>query len=81
MWCLAVLLHQVLDVVLERVQIGFQSECVCEGQWDRAVEIESGEQFHVAYTSRVSAQHPFHPVRRLLRTLRRKQQQRSETEC
>lgn len=34
-----VLLHQVLDVFLKSVQIGFQRECVCVGQFDGAVEI------------------------------------------
>lgn len=78
MWCLVMLLRQVLDVFLESVQIGFQRECVCVGQRDRAVEIESGEQFHVTYASRVSAQDLLHPARRLVRTLRSKAQQRSE---
>lgn len=55
MWCLVMLLRQVLDVFLESVQIGFQRECVCVGQRDRAVEIESGEQFHVTGLRRISS--------------------------
>lgn len=78
MWCWVMLLHQVLDVVLKSVQIGFQWECVCVRQRHRAVEVEPGQQFHITYASRVSAQHLLHPVRWLLQALKSKWQQRWE---